>query len=182
MDDDLLQWAASPAGRVEAFPGVGVAPGADLVQMAEIRPISVGKPRSRPNRGRKRRFIGPFLTAPPLEVVRDVEQAGYPVPADLAHLPRVPPCWRRGPAYVAWREATFAMWGYRCHLCNHPNAHTVDHLIPLAKWGNQPYDARLSRPAHGIEGCDECGLKCNSSRGHRELAKQIGQYKPPIAL
>ncbi len=182
MDDDLLQWA-SPAGHdAEAFPGVGVARGADLVKMAEIRPPTIGKPRSRPNRGRKRRYIGPFLDAPPADVIRDVEQAGYPVPRDLTPLPEVPACWRRGDLYVAWRAATFAMWGYRCHLCDHPNAHTVDHLIPLSKWGNQPYDPRLSRPAHGIEGCDECGLKCNSSRGHRALAREIGHYKPPIVL
>lgn len=176
MSKDMLQWA-------QAFPGVGEVGGSDLVEMSQIRPPIPNKPRSRPNRGRiKRTDRTPGLEKPPWDLIEELRAGGYTIPPNLRCLSYTPKNWRRGPDYTAWRRRVHAMWGYRCHLCGHTNAHTADHLIPLSVWSNQPYEAALSRPAHGIEGCDDCGLKCNSSRGHRRLAIEVGQYKPPIAL
>lgn len=170
--NDLLQYA-------QTLPGVGDVGGADLVRGAQVSPPTIKPPRSRPNRGRKKRTNRSPLAEPPWELLAGT---GYTIPRDIKCLSYTPVNWRRGPDYAVWRKAVHAMWGYRCHLCGHPNAHTADHLVPLALWSNQPYDARLSRPAHGIEGCPTCKLKCNSSRGYRALATEIGKYQPPIAL
>lgn len=173
MADDLLQWA-------QGSPGVGENRGADLLGEAQVRPPTpTNKPRSRPNRGRKKRTNRSPLAEPPWELLR---ATGYPIPPDVQNLWHTPVNWRKGPDWALWRYQVHAMWGYICHLCGHDNAHTADHLVPLSVWSNQPYDARLSRPAHGIEGCPTCGIKCNSSRGNRQLAIEIGQYKPPIEL
>lgn len=173
--NSLLQWAQTP--------GVGDAGGADLTSQSGVRPPvppALKKSRSRPNRGRKKRTNRtPALVEPPWELLR---ATGYPVPVDIKCLSNSPINWRKGPPWVKWRAGVHAMWGYRCHLCGHDNAHTADHLVPLSVWSNQPYDPRLSRPAHGIEGCPTCHVKCNSSRGNRELAREIGNYKPPVAL
>jgi len=175
MTDDLLQYAQDPSG-------VGGLRGPELLAMATpVPPIDPRtKPsRSRPNRGRKRRYIGPLLAEPPWDILK---ATGYPIPPDLTPLPIVPPMWRRGPRYQEWRVQVHSMWGTTCHLCGHEQAHTADHLVPLSTWGNQPYDPRLSRPAHGIEGCPTCYVKCNSSRGNRALAIQIANYRPAIEL
>lgn len=177
MTQDMLQWAQSSSG-------VGETPGSDdLTGLAIILPgvpdPRLKKSRSRPNRGRKRRYIGPFLETPPWDILAET---GYPIPPDLEVLTRVPPQWRAGDKADRWRKAVYAMWGHVCHLCGHEGANTADHLVPLSLWGNQPYDARISRPAHGIEGCETCFVKCNSSRGNRQLANAIRDYKAPIAL
>lgn len=181
MSDDMLQWAQS-SGHVGP-PGVGEVSGRDLVSGAQAPPEipdpRLKKPRHRPNKGRKRRRIGPLLTTPPWDLL---EATGYPTPRDISCLNAVPPNWRRGPTYRAWRVRVHEMWGDTCHLCGHGKAHTSDHLIPLSKWGNQPYDPRLSRPAHGVEGCPTCKVKCNSSRGNRDFAIRIRDYKPPLDL
>lgn len=173
--NDMLEWA-------QAFPGVGETGGRDLVGGAQI-PLPVpNKPRSRPNRGRMKRSdrLKPILAEPPWDILRET---GYPVPADLHILPgEMPRYWRQGPRANRWRKDVFAMWGYVCHLCGHGGADSADHLVPLATWANQPYDARISRPAHGVLGCSTCKLKCNSSRGHRRLAIEQGAYKPPLSL
>lgn len=178
---DLLQWVQnSPIG-------VGDTSRVDLVGYAEVAlevPIDprLKKSRSRPNRGRMKRSdrLKPILTAPPWGLL---QATGYPIPGDLHILQgEMPFYWRRGPRYLAWRAAVFAMWGTHCHLCTHGGADSADHLVPLAAWANQPYDARISRPAHGIKGCPTCHVKCNSSRGNKALAIQIGQYKPPVTL
>jgi hypothetical protein len=74
------------------------------------------------------------------------------------------------------------MWGTTCHLCGHEGAGDADHLVPLSVWGNQPYEPMLSRMAHGVAGCETCGLKCNSSRGNKAMAIHIGQYQGAIRL
>jgi hypothetical protein len=174
VGSDLLQW-------VQVTPiGVGVNAGGGLTDLATPPPVPPPKKeRHRPNRGRKRRYVGPHLETPPWDILRET---GYPIPPSLTPLPGVPSCWRRGPAYRLWRAQVHEMWGTVCHLCGHDEAHTADHLIPLSLWGNQPYDARLSRPAHGVSGCPTCKVKCNSSRGNRALANQIKNYKPVIRL
>ncbi len=181
-DLDLIQYAVSPIG-------VGDRPGLDLVSHTESSPgptpeLTVlrrpGKPRSRPNKGRvKRTDRTPPLAEPPLYIFREL---GIPIPPLLRCLPHTPRNWRRGPGYLPWRKAVFAMWGTTCHLCGHAGANTADHIIPLSVWSNQPYDPRLARPAHGIDGCATCHIKCNSSRGNKQLAIEIRNYKPPIAL
>ena len=176
MTDDLLQYA-------QVVPiGVGTPKVPELLGMATPAPPidPRTKPvRHRPNRGRKRRYIGPLLAEPPWDMLR---ATGYPLPPTIQCMDRVPPMWRRGPQYVQWRIQVKEMWGTTCHLCGHDQAFTSDHLVPLSVWGNQPYDPALSRPAHGIEGCPTCHVKCNSSRGNRRLAIQIANYKPAIEL
>lgn len=181
MTDDLLQWAQSS--------GVGDAGGQDLIPIM-VLPTELQLPpeerarnkkvRHRPNKGRKKRTNrNPPLEEPPWDMLR---ATGYPIPPVIYNLSHPPTNWRRGPKYNLWRIQVHEMWGTVCHLCKHGDARTADHLVPLSKWNNQPYDARLSRPAHGVEGCPTCGIKCNSSRGNRELAIEVGNYQPPISL
>ena len=177
MTSDLIQWAQDSPIGVGETPGVGLL--GHATQLPGVPDPRDRKPRHRPNRGRKRRFVGPFLETPPWDLLH---ATGYPIPSDLMPLDRVPSCWRRGPMYHVWRLEVHAMWGHECHICGHEGAHTADHLVPLSMWGNQPYDPRLSRPAHGIDGCPTCHVKCNSSRGNRQLGNQIRDYKPAVAL
>lgn len=179
MGNDLLQWAqVSPIG-------VGEGSGGGLVLHAQPPPElpdpRLKKPRSRPNRGRKKRFIGPLLEEPPWHILRELGPA-YPIPSNLTCLSHVPSNWRRGKVWSTWRASVFAMWGDMCHLCDHGGADSADHLVPLSVWGNQPYDARISRPAHGIAGCPTCKVKCNSSRGNRAFASQVIKFKPAVEL
>ena len=174
--DDLVGWAEVSE---QEPPRVDLVAGARVPDLAGLPDPRLKKPRHRPNKGRKRRFIGPYLEEPPWEMLR---ATGYPVPTHIENLDRVPPCWRRGPRYETWRLRVRGMWGTTCHICGHGEAYTSDHLIPLSKWGNQPYMPELSRPAHGIEGCPTCQIKCNSSRGNREFAMAIRDYKPRVGL
>lgn len=174
MPDDLVQWAQGGAEKP---------PVSDLLAVAEILPgvpdPRLKKSRHRPNNGRKRVFIGPLLETPPWGIL---EETGYPIPRDIGCLPRVPRSWRSGPKATRWKREAYAMWGRTCHICGHGNADSIDHLVPLSVWGNQPYDPRISRPAHGVAGCPTCHVKCNSSRGNRLLGNAIRDYKPAIAL
>lgn len=182
MTDDMLQWAQQSV-ELPGSPGVGGISGGDLITGAQAPPEipdpRLRKPRSRPNRGRKRRYIGPFLAEPPWEILR---ATGYPIPPDIRCLNKVPSQWRAGPSANKWRAEAYRMWGHKCHICGHGDADSIDHLVPLSQWGNQPYDARLSRPAHGVAGCPTCRVKCNSSRGNRDFAISIRDYKPPLSL
>lgn len=180
MDTDLLYWAQdSPIG-------VGEAGGSDLTSLSRVAPPAIIDPRtkpsrSRPNRGRDRNKTNrnPPLAEPPWEMLREL---GIPLPASIVNLPTPPSNWRRGVRYIEWRKAVLSRYGGICHLCGHKDANTADHLIPVSIWNNQPYEPMLARPAHGIEGCPTCHVKCNSSRGNRALATQIGQYQPPVAM
>lgn len=177
--DDLLQWAQS--GVVSS--GVGTGEG-DLTRLAQVALPTLIDPRtkpsrSRPNRGRKKRTNRSPLAEPPWDIL---EATGYAIPPDITCIPNTPVNWRRGPNYTRWRAEVHAMWGHDCHLCGHPGANTADHLVPLSLWSNQPYDARLSRPAHGIDACDTCHVKCNTSRSNKALARQIATYQPPVTL
>lgn len=64
----------------------------------------------------------------------------------------------------------------RCHLCGHPGAMTVDHIVSVKRWralyGTLQGVNDLSNlaPAHGTRGrvlnaCPTCGLVCNQSKG-----------------
>jgi hypothetical protein len=178
MANDLVQWAqVSPIGVGE---GAGTGLTAYAEETVPALPIKYErKPRSRPNRGRKKRTNRtPGLVEPPWHLLREL---GVPIPPGLTCIP-TPTNWRRGDKYAAWRIQVHAMWGTTCHLCGHGGAHTADHLIPLSVWSNQPYSPHLSRPAHGVDGCPTCHVPCNSSRGNKQIAKAIGQYKPAISL
>lgn len=177
----MLEWAQA-AGPSDS-PRVGGKPGDDLLTGAQASPGLPDprgkKPRHRPNNGRKRTFVGPFLDPPPWGLL---DATGYPIPRDLIPLAKVPRVWRSGERWRIWRNGVFAMWGSDCHLCGHPGADSADHLVPLSVWGNQPYDPRISRPAHGVAGCAVCHLKCNSSRGNKAWALHESRYQPPIQL
>lgn len=57
---------------------------------------------------------------------------------------------RNGRGTAAWkrtRQAVLIAHNYICHMCGHPGADTVDHLVPLAHGGTNTYDNL--RPAHG---------------------------------
>lgn len=87
-----------------------------------------------------------------------------PTPPDQEKIP--PPYQhRRGRVAARFKRRVYAMWGRTCHLCGHGGADSVDHLIPLSVWPDQPLDATLARPAHGVDGCPTCGVKCNQVRG-----------------
>lgn len=55
-----------------------------------------------------------------------------------------------------------------CWLCGHDGATDADHEPPLKQLealGLNPADPRYLRPAHGVDGCPTCGIKCNQSKG-----------------
>lgn len=68
-----------------------------------------------------------------------------------------------------------------CHLCGHPGARTVDHLVSVDEWkrrfGNWIGVNNLENlaPAHGNRGhlgenrCTTCGALCNQARGKASL-------------
>jgi len=56
-----------------------------------------------------------------------------------------------------------------CHVCGHPAADTVDHVVPVAA-GADPADQDNWQPAHGVTGCPTCGRKCNGEKGDRSVS------------
>lgn len=58
-----------------------------------------------------------------------------------------------------------------CHICGHPDADAVDHVIPLARGGSDS-DPENLRPAHH-KPCPTCGSKCNLQKGDRAWAPII---------
>lgn len=60
-----------------------------------------------------------------------------------------------------------------CHLCGHPDAEQVDHLIPWAEWTNPTlsvHDASNLAPAHGAP-CPTCGRQCHDDKTKAEAAR-----------
>jgi 5-methylcytosine-specific restriction endonuclease McrA len=55
-----------------------------------------------------------------------------------------------------------------CHLCGHPGADAIDHVIPLARGG--PDTVTNKKPAHHKHPCPTCGIKCNHAKGARLIA------------
>lgn len=82
---------------------------------------------------------------------------------------------------IAWHDGI-------CHLCGHPGATQVDHLVQYAEGGTD--DISNLRPAHGTANtarnpCPVCGLNCNNIRGalsieagKAKIARRQGR-KPP---
>ena len=83
---------------------------------------------------------------------------------------------RRTPAdYIdAHKQArVLAQHGYLCHLCGHPDAHDVDHIVPWAEWTRldlSPHDASNLAPAHGTP-CPTCGRDCHADKTKAEASR-----------
>ena len=63
-----------------------------------------------------------------------------------------------------------------CHLCGHPGAEQVDHIIPFTERADLATDPKNLRPAHGSSGtqsnpCATCNLNCNNIRGMGSVAR-----------
>lgn len=79
----------------------------------------------------------------------------------------------RKPTGEAYRKARAAVLELSdvCHLCGHPGARQVDHLIPLSLGGDMSDPHNLA-PAHGggrpdvDNPCPICGKRCNQKRGN----------------
>ena len=95
---------------------------------------------------------------------------------------------RRGPDTRANRKTKAIVLAASdiCHLCGHPAALTVDHIISARDWPRDEYGAHLPglddltnlAPAHGTRSprapdnpCPTCGVLCNQSRGARLLQR-----------
>lgn len=76
--------------------------------------------------------------------------------------------WRE---YTAWVQAT----GPTCHICGHPGATTGHHRIPTSLAPDLAGDPANWVPAHGVEGCATCGMKCNQAQGNK-----LQPVKPPV--
>jgi 5-methylcytosine-specific restriction endonuclease McrA len=60
-----------------------------------------------------------------------------------------------------------------CHLCGHPDAHDVDHLVPWAEWIRTDlsvHDKSNLAPAHGTP-CPTCGRDCHADKTKAEAAR-----------
>ena len=59
-----------------------------------------------------------------------------------------------------------------CHVCGHPDATTVDHVIPWAEWHRtdlSPHDASNLAPIHEL--CPHCGRECHPDKTKAEAAR-----------
>ena len=66
-----------------------------------------------------------------------------------------------------------AAHGHVCHLCGHPDAEQVDHLVPWAEWQRTDlsvHDPTNLRPAHGHP-CPTCGRRCHDDKTKAEAAR-----------
>lgn len=87
----------------------------------------------------------------------------------------VPTDWKRRKAQVL--EAH----GRVCHLCGHPDAEEVDHILNVAAGGS--HDLTNLAPIHGRR-CPTCGRRCHVEKTSREAAAGRGarvgeQHDPP---
>lgn len=63
-----------------------------------------------------------------------------------------------------------------CHICGHPGADAIDHVIPVVECDRRGIDAEQPanlRPAHHDTPCPECGLKCNRVKSDKPFAPII---------
>lgn len=89
---------------------------------------------------------------------------------------------------MAWNEGRAKAGGYLhpkkvarilaahagiCHICGHPDATTVDHLIPWAEWTRldlSVHDKSNLAPAHDGP-CPTCGRDCHGGKTKAEAAR-----------
>jgi hypothetical protein len=57
-----------------------------------------------------------------------------------------------------------------CVLCGHRGSTSIHHLIPPSRFPHMAkalaQDPANWAPAHGVEGCGVCGVKCNQVQGN----------------
>jgi 5-methylcytosine-specific restriction endonuclease McrA len=58
-----------------------------------------------------------------------------------------------------------------CHICGHPAADAIDHVIALARGGTED-DTNLA-PAHHDVPCPTCGKRCNREKADKAWAPII---------
>lgn len=58
-----------------------------------------------------------------------------------------------------------------CHICGHPGADAVDHVIPLARGGLDVPSNKA--PAHHDRRCPVCGRRCNREKGEKIIPNVI---------
>lgn len=64
-----------------------------------------------------------------------------------------------------------------CHICQHPGAHTLDHLIPRSRGGAVADPANMA-PAHGVGNpCPVCVRVCNQERSNNLVITQRPQSR-----
>ena len=81
---------------------------------------------------------------------------------------------RKGRPHRNNRAKVFARDGDICHLCGHPGAGDVDHLVPRSMGGANHPDNYA--PAHGATSrCPVCHRCCNQLRG---AGRQVAQASP----
>lgn len=87
----------------------------------------------------------------------------------------------RHPSGAVWnrkKRHVIAYYNGICHLCQHPGALQVDHLVPYAETHDDSIENL--RPAHGTaktqkNPCPVCKLNCNNIRG--SLSVEAGKRK-----
>lgn len=65
-----------------------------------------------------------------------------------------------------------------CHLCGHPGATQVDHIICWAEWTHPTlsvHDPSNLAPAHGTP-CPTCGRDCHTLKTKAEAARGSSRY------
>lgn len=91
---------------------------------------------------------------------RDEIFHGYEVGTDMVVKPHP-----SGSRYRKARAAVLAA-SSTCWICGHEGADQVDHLESRSVNPVRDIaDVTNLRPAHGVNGCATCGLRCNQSRG-----------------
>jgi 5-methylcytosine-specific restriction endonuclease McrA len=62
-----------------------------------------------------------------------------------------------------------------CVICSHPGSDSIHHRLPASLFPDLAGDPANWVPAHGVEGCATCGMKCNQAQGNK-----LQPVKPPV--